>query len=323
LNKNNKIFNQGIFLISIDLELAWGICDKKIPTALQNMIENESIIVDTILRLFNKYNITATWAIVAHLLSRAYPKKNGLIHPEFKRPFYKNSKYDWFSPFIENFNENIWYAKDIINKIRMSTVKQDFGCHSFCHIPYDEKNVNSHIIRQDLLSAKQIFEEYNLPFENFVFPRNIIGFKDELKKNGIKTYRGLSKRWYYSIPFRPLVRLFNYFYYLFKNTPPTVTPSITDNMLNIPDSLLFLSRDGLRSFIPKTSIVKMCKKGIDNAIVNKEMFHLWFHPSNFYYKTQSQFEIFEEIISYVNEKCKSGHMKTLSMTDVQKYILPF
>jgi len=51
---------------------------------------------------------------------------------------------------------------------------------------------------------------------------------------------------------------------------------------------------------------KKIKDGIDLAISQNECFHIWFHPSNFYYQTNKQFDLLKKIINYVNLKREQG-----------------
>lgn len=57
--------DKGIFLISLDFELAWGFHDSKKANGLyKNIILGARIIIPTLLELFEKYDIHVTWATV-------------------------------------------------------------------------------------------------------------------------------------------------------------------------------------------------------------------------------------------------------------------
>ena len=58
----------GALCISIDLELAWGIWDKPSADYHARCAELERTIVDRLMTLFERYEVSATWAIVSALL---------------------------------------------------------------------------------------------------------------------------------------------------------------------------------------------------------------------------------------------------------------
>jgi hypothetical protein len=59
----------GKFCISIDLELAWGVRDHLTDDYVSYCSELERPIVQRLLASLNRYDISATWAIVGNLLS--------------------------------------------------------------------------------------------------------------------------------------------------------------------------------------------------------------------------------------------------------------
>ena len=60
--------NKGVFVISIDYEYAWGYRDQTLSPEWEKRINGETKITKRLLDLFEKYQISATWAIVGHLL---------------------------------------------------------------------------------------------------------------------------------------------------------------------------------------------------------------------------------------------------------------
>ncbi|MDP2942084.1 MAG: hypothetical protein Q8O36_01005, partial [Candidatus Omnitrophota bacterium] len=73
---------QGIFVISIDTELAWGTFDHGGHIKYNEAYKRYRSIVSKILELFSKYEIRATWAIVGHLFLDACTKESGRLHPD-------------------------------------------------------------------------------------------------------------------------------------------------------------------------------------------------------------------------------------------------
>jgi ubiquinone/menaquinone biosynthesis C-methylase UbiE len=312
---------KGIFTISIDLELAWSDCDKVITERNRDEIGLERDIVKRMLRLFTEYNIRATWAIVGHLLLEECNWQGGKAHPEISRPVIKNSDRDWFFQHPKIKNDPLWYGMDLVEWIKGSFPRQDFASHSFCHMSFDEKLVNRRAVESDIEMAKRLHEAYGLPFEVFVFPRNIVGYRDLLAKSGIGVYRGKTKRWYDNIAWRTAKRLLNLSYFTLAIHPKTVVASLDEyGMINIPDSMLLLGREGLRKIVSPRNLVSMGMRGLDQAVKNKEIFHLWFHPSNFTHNQEEQLKVLESILKHAKYLEKSGLLEILTMNNIGKMV---
>src|SRR5438046_2770718 len=114
----------GIFTISIDLELIWGTMDRagidRFAPACR--VERE-VVIDRLLDLFGKYDVSATWCIVGHLfLDRC--SANGRKHPEIVRPRHSWMKSDWFAndPVGTEASDPLFYGRSLVEKIRNATV---------------------------------------------------------------------------------------------------------------------------------------------------------------------------------------------------------
>ncbi len=309
---------KGVVTISIDHEFAWGYADMPLSNEDRIRIAKEQEIVERLIALFEKYNITATWAIVGHLLENDCKYNEGTAHPEYKRPIFKNEKKDWFfqHPLDVDAKDVLWYdTKDLIGKIQRSSVGHEIGSHSYAHIMYDENVVDQQVIETDLLNIQRVHDIKGVSRESFVFPRNIEGFHHLLKKRGIRYYRGSSKKWYRSLP-GALQRIGHLADYFIPNTPTSLPIIHESGLVNIQDSMLLLGRNGLRKIIPACGVVWKAKRGIKKAIRKKEVFHLWFHPSNFSYHTEEQFGIFENILKEIKQRKESGEIENLTMGEV-------
>jgi len=71
--------------------------------------------------------------------------------------------------------------------------------------------------------------------------------------------------------------------------PPTVvTPIDHGGLIELPSSMLLFARNGVRRVIHPSAVVAKAAAGLERARLRGEIFHLWFHPSNFYYDTDLQ-----------------------------------
>ncbi|MDQ3389132.1 MAG: hypothetical protein M3483_06470 [Gemmatimonadota bacterium] len=54
-------------------------------------------------------------------------------------------------------------------------------------------------------------------------------------------------------------------------------------------------------------------KGLRLAAANHGIFHFWFHPSNLYHRTDSQFEVLEQILAGAASLRDRGEIQILPM----------
>ncbi len=286
--------DQASFCISIDCELAWGVRDQISYKFIEKTLELDENICFNLLTIFNDFDINATWAIVAGMLD-------------------KNN------PMIKNYDSKVWYNPKIIEKIQKSKKYQEIASHSYAHPNF--LNYSENEIEEDFQKAEYFFNNNGIKIKTFIFPRNKIRYLNLLNKYGIKIFRGLDKSFYKKIYlYNPFLGKFaNIIDKSFPLSSNTVSPIISShNLTELQSSLLFISRNGYKKIITEYSIFSKAKKAIDNAIKNKECFHLWFHPSNFYYNTENQFLLLMKILKYVNLNRKRGF---ITVNTVDKYII--
>ncbi|HJH26326.1 MAG TPA: hypothetical protein C5S37_06005 [Methanophagales archaeon] len=181
----NGKFEQPIFIISLDTELIWGIVHTDVDASL--LINDKKQCrgaIDTLLNIFEKHNIPATWAVVGHLFLDHCEKEDGIPHRSMPR-----FKDDWYScdPCTDIQRDPLFYGKDIIEKILSSSVRHEIGYHSFSHVIFSEciREVAEAEIKEGIKLAK----EFGVTLKSFVFPQDKIGHLDILKENGFRIYR--------------------------------------------------------------------------------------------------------------------------------------
>jgi len=278
----------GTVTISIDLELAWGNWDNLQNSHESRIAQVERPIISALLKIFERYNVPVTWAFVAGLLDR---------ESSAKMPG----------------SERIWYAPDVIETIVSSRVRHELGSHGGTHRYFDEMSEDEAKI--DLEFAKSIHRSHELPFSSFVFPRNKVAKLEILESYGIKIYRGVDQAWHQrvrelSTELGRIAHLIDKFLPL---TPQAVFPRKKDRLINLPGSMLFIGRDGVRRFISSKNMELKLNKGVTTAITQGRVFHLWFHPSNFWHETEKQLIIFENFIADVARLVEKRQIKVSPM----------
>lgn len=281
------MLQKGIFTISIDFEFAWGYADKEISEEQKDKIREEVYITKRLLERFKHFNIKATWATVAGLLDEGNSRGTDVL---------------WFD------------KNNLINKIKSSRQGHEVGSHSYEHVIYSDISYEEAL--RDIEKAKEIHNEKDLEFNSFVFPRNREGNHTALKKSGIKNFRGQNQNWYSKVQNKTLKRVFHLMdFFLF--TKNLSYPSLhSSGLVNIPGGQLLISRKGLRRIITPGQMVLKMKNSLKHASREKKVFHLWFHPSNFSYDTERQFEILELFLMEVWQMRKSGEIDNLTMSQI-------
>lgn len=308
----------GTFTISIDTEFAWGRCD--IPYSADEMkaLDREREIITRLGQLFEQYDMRATWAIVGHLfLDKPAPRDcQGRVHGHIPRPMTQNEERDWFFQLPDGLDPQ-WYAPEVVDQIQAMKPTQEIGSHTFSHLIYDEGFATQTAVEHDLVLARSVHEAKGVPFESFVFPRNQVGYLPQLAEAGLKVYRGRTEQWQDRLPGGVIGRLANLIGFMMALPPKTVTPEQEEGsgLVNVPDSLLLLGRNGLRRLVPRGNLVRMAKRGLDRAAEKKQLFHLWFHPSNFVHRTEEQFQTLERILQHASFLREQGQLDVLTMGD--------
>ncbi len=313
----NTLFDKGIFTISIDVELAWGVVD--IPMTAQHYaaVHREREVVRRLLDLFATYNVRATWALVGHLLLDHVAEQGGTPLPDFPRPAMADEA-DWFAQ-VRDAQRQAWCARDIVDMLCHATPAQEIGSHSFAHLRFDEQRTRRAAIEADIAAFTRLHMREHLPVSSFIFPYNCVGFQALLAQAGVRAYRGVSPRWYDGVRPAGLRRVLNLLTVALALPPRTVLPSrAPSGLVNIPDSMLWYSSRGIRRFLPPGAQVRRAKAGLDRAARHHRIFHLWFHPSNFVFDMNGHLARFEAVLRHAQRLTTDGTLTILTMHDITR-----
>ncbi len=316
------VFERGIFTISIDVELAWGICDRPLQQSDREAIGRERDVIRRLLELFEKYRMRATWALVGHLFCDSCPWEDGMPHPEIPRPVLKHGDRDWFFQHPKTGEHDpLWAGPDVVEMVSRARPEQEIASHSFAHMIYDETITNPEPVDADIRAAQRAHVAAGLPFDVFIAPRGATGYRDKLSTAGILAYRGNTPRWYRSIPIRSFQRLMHLLSFVFASQPPVVSPSVDGlGMIDVPESMLFMGRNGMRGIIPSDALIHKAAKGLERAAERKQIFHLWLHPSNFTHRTEEQLTAFESVLITADKLRDSRQLEVLSIGDIARCV---
>jgi hypothetical protein len=236
---------KGIFVISLDTELAWGTNGN--PRFLRAYRDTRPI-VDAMLKILEHYRLSATWAVVGEL---------------FAEPTEPN---------------DIWHASDMIRRIMACPVPQEIGCHSFSHRTQRD-SCNVQCFDRELERCTQVARTWNITLESFVYPRNAVKFPERLSAHGFRIFREQDDVWYGRLPgiFRRIGHAVDAYFW-----PRTTVgmPVRRGDVLAIPGNQYFVHRAGWAKLLPVSFRTRKAFHGLQRAARERNVFHFWTHPEN-------------------------------------------
>jgi peptidoglycan/xylan/chitin deacetylase (PgdA/CDA1 family) len=278
----------GRLTISIDLELAWGVWDHLTPEHLRLAETAERPICAALIDLFERHQVPATWAVVAALLDEA----SAAARPGPKA---------------------CWFAPDIVERLVKTTAGHEIGSHSGRHIYFDAASAAE--AHADLEFAASVHRAHGLAFESFVFPRGACGHLDAVADVGLKTCNYADVGWVESARRlgRTAGQIANLADKLLPIPPRPATLERNGALVHIPKSMLLMGRNGLRRFVlPPVTRAKL-RAGLARARASGGIFHLWFHPSNFYYRRGEQLATLAWFLGHAADEASRGRIEIRTM----------
>jgi len=325
MDKNMK----GTFMLGIDVELAWGLVyRKKIDLSeITTMSINVRSALDSVLALFERFQIPATWSILGHLMLDHCDRDNDsdLPHPDMPRPSYSWLEDDWYryDPCSNLEKDPAWYGKDIVGKIIQyvgaSKLPHEIGCHSFSHQLFGDPECGEEVARAEITKCLDLMnEEYGLIPRVFTFPRAYTGHIGVLKELGFIAFVDTPPKLYpcvkmertianYVKTYLSLALQFLSYYFLF---PPHVVAA------EEPLSGLWAVKGclgyGKKPLIPLSLVTAKAIQGIDKAVREQKIFSMFAHLKEF--GVDGFFGEFEKVLEHVDRRRKEGKLevKTLS-----------
>lgn len=320
--------NNGIFTVSLDFELYWGMRDKKSLTQYEDNLNGVSNAIKEVLNTFDVFGIHATWATVGFLFfSDIMECRNNL--PAL-RPNYSDKT---LSPYLyinntKAFINKYHFAPDLIESIRKHE-NQEIGTHTFSHYYCLEEGQDKESFRMDISTALRVATKKDLEIFSLVFPRNqwSQSYLSILAEQGIKCFRGNESGW------------------LFKNTNSKKSNNKFKRAMRLLDSYINLSghnthdiktisRDFpydiaasrfLRPFSAKLAIfenirLRRITRAMTFAAKNKTIFHLWWHPHNFGVNTNQNILFLNKVLAHFEKLNNEYDMQSLNMGEIANLI---
>lgn len=318
--------DHGVFTISLDFELHWGVSETKTVESYKKNLDNTRAAIDAMLHLFHKYGIHVTWATVGMLFCK---NKQELLQwcNKVDQPNYVNDNLSNFKLALEvGENEETdpyHFATDVIPKIAQVPF-QEIGTHSFSHYYCLERGQSIDNFKSDLQVAIEIGNRNHIRKRSIVFPRNqyTSDHLDACFELGISSYRGTESHWMYrplsrekETRHRKAARLIDSYISISGQNTYSLTPHDGKGIYNIPSSRFFRPYNPtLRSL--EFLRLQRIKGEMDVAAKKKRLYHLWWHPHNFGTHLKKNISNLEEILQHYDQLHYTYGLQSLNMGEV-------
>ncbi len=295
-------------IISIDAELGWGFHDMEEPP--QKRIEYARHGWQQLHELCETYGISATWAVVGHLL---LDDCDGYHHSH-------PTPSDWFARERTEWKlrRDLRFGGELIEALQTSDLDHDIGSHTFSHVVFDDPRLDETVIEAEIEAAKNAAKPYDIEYDSFVFPRNAVGYRGVLADTGFRVYRGREPQTRrHQRQWNKIAATVN------PSQVPLVEPTIDEyGLVNVPPSLFLYGFQGLARVVCETlwtdPIVRQVTGAIDKALTSGGIVHIWLHPNDLV--TERDINRIEKIFAYIDSKRDSG-LTVETLADVADRVL--
>ena len=327
MNVNHSQPANGIFTISLDFELYWGMREAVSleDEAFRQRLEGVYKAIPEILKLFKKFKIQATWAVVGFLYSEDGQQLSK--HLPSQVPEYENTK---LSPYIEALDldsttNQYKFCPELIKQIQQCP-GQEIGTHTFSHYYCLEPGQTQDEFKADLKAAIEVAQQVNLKTESLVFPRNQYNeeYLTTIAELGLTNYRGNEPNWLHDWDNgkgnkieRRFLRLADAYLPITGHNCYSLEQLKSAYPINVPASRFLRPYSATLKSLDPLKLHRI-KKDLDYAAQEGLMYHLWWHPHNFGVDLAKNLDFLQKVLEHYQLLNKKHDMQSLSMGEVAK-----
>ncbi len=320
----------GIFTISLDFELFWGLRDLLTLEECRATLLGARRAIPEILALFAERGIHATWATVGFLFCSGREELLESL-PE-QLPSYSNrslSPYAAIAATGDSEREDpLHYAPSLVELIA-SHPGQELATHTFSHYYCLEPGQTIDTFRADLEAARRVASRRGVELRSLVFPRNQFNrdYLQVCRELGIVAYRGNQRSWMYrpttgeEPAIRRAARLADAYLNLTgHNGHPAPAPH-TGPPVNVPASRLLRPVAAPLGAL-ETLRLRRITGEMEHAARNGLIYHLWWHPHNFGTDVAANIAFLRRILEHFEVLEQRYGMRSLNMAEIARRRLP-
>lgn len=314
------------FVISLDFELYWGVCDQLPLSQYRDTLLRTRSAIPALLDIFAAREIHATWATVGALFCESKDELQGLIPPQ---------EHDLADPLLcfrhyatdvgeSEDDDPFHFAPSLIRRIA-DTPHQEIASHTFGHYYCLEQGASESGLRKDLTAAKTVAAAKGYELSSLVFPRNQYDNSAlrVAKSLGFTSYRGNPESWFYTPSrfssegiLRRGVRLADAFVDVQGRTDEESSEG-GELPRNVKATALLRPHSPRLKRLDKLKLRRI-KRGMLEAARSGRTYHLWWHPHNFGNHEASNFAALTNLLDYYKVLEGEYGMASRSMSEMVK-----
>jgi hypothetical protein len=319
----------GIFVISLDFEINWGVRDQQTLAQYGANLRGVRQVVPALLALFDEYSLRVTWATVGLLFFEN--KQTLLANLPTVRPQYANSN---LSPYLaldevgeDEATDPYHFGSSLIAMIR-ETPGQEMATHTFCHYYCLERGQTAEEFRHDLQAAIRVARDQGLEMRSLVFPRNQANpaYLPICAELGITSYRGNESSWIYKERteeeqsyYKRGARLLDAYLNVSGHNCHALADVAKSFPYNIPASRFLRPWSGRLEALEDVRLGRILS-GMTHAAQHGLVFHLWWHPHNFGVNLPQNMAVLRRIADHYRELQAKYGFESKAMADVAELL---
>ena len=324
--KSSSLCDHGTLIISLDLELFWGMRDKRTLADYGENIRGVGKAIPRMLATFDRYGAKATFATVGLLFFDT--KKDLTTAVPTVKPSYKDPALSPFSGHLETLgtdeqHDPYHFGASLIRSIQQHPA-HEIACHTFSHYYCLEEGQTKNEFIADLNAAQAAAASFGLQLRSFVFPRN--QYREDYlaicRSMGITNFRGNERSWLYAArngteesQFRRALRLLDAWVNISGHNCHTLVEPAPGQPLNIPSSR-FLRPWNRRSKALEGLRLSRITRAMDHAAATGQVFHLWWHPHNFGRNLEENIAFLEKVLDHFTILREQRSMRSMTMGEL-------
>jgi peptidoglycan/xylan/chitin deacetylase (PgdA/CDA1 family) len=300
----------GLFVISLDFELAWGVRGDVAPGYRANLLGVRQAVL-ALLDLFARHGIHATWATVGMLffdrkddLLRAFPS---LLRDDPRGARAPHAHLDAMG--ADERSDPLHLARSLVLRIR-DTPHQEIATHTFSHYECLAPGDHAHLFAADLDAALAAAAGLDIPIHSIVFPQNqyAAAHLDLCARRGLRVFRGAAPGRLYQPRSRrddrawhrlgrlvdaylPVVRLPGQ-----PDERPSGPSRDASGLINVPASRFLRPHEPRLSGLAPLKLRRITG-ALTAAAERGGLYHLWWHPHNFGVHLAENMTLLESVLA--------------------------
>ncbi|CAD6524737.1 polysaccharide deacetylase family protein [Paraburkholderia metrosideri] len=298
----------GVFTISLDFELYWGVRDKRTIEGYGENLRGVRKAIPEMLRIFRAHDLHATWAVVGFLFFRNADELRKAIpdlQPDYSRRTF--SPYEYIAAATE-LDPAYHFAPDLIALIA-ATEGQEIATHTFSHYYCLEGGQTRDQFEEDIRCAQAVAKAHGLTIKSLVFPRNQWNeeYLSSLARLGLQCYRGNGVGRMHRASnaasqsrFTRALRLIDAYVNLSGHNTYDLQECVQQTPFNFPASRFLRPYSERVAFLDDLRLHRV-KRSMTDAAVNRRLYHLWWHPHNFGANLQQNIQFLQAIADHYDE----------------------